>query len=352
MSSTGWWMIGAAMIVLRLGSLRRFWNLPHKHGRDRFFGMPLDAEALRQEASILRRRFRLWLLAPFALDAVAIAAIAAVGAPVYLVSEQAVAVVLTAIFYHCLVVHFAQRFKSLLPQQDAARPTEIGLSLEPRRLGDHTSWIVETAIAVILAAGVGTLVLSSRLVAEEGARTGLVRSIVWLGYVQMGLLLLKGVFVRWRMRLPSRRTEDYLRWRAAWLAYHLRVFDAVRLLGAGALLWVVGSVVFPAASPTLPLVGAGVATLVFVAYAVRERRRLATVEREVRPGELAAYFPTAPPAAGRYLAGGLLYFNAGNPAVLARGPAGIAINLGNRSTYLWIGYLAGLILLAAWPVLG
>jgi hypothetical protein len=86
----------------------------------------------------------------------------------------------------------------------------------------------------------------------------------------------------------------------------------------------------------------------FIIYSSRERRRLLAVEREVRPQELANEFPPAPVAEGRFLAGGLLYLNRDNPIILARSPQGIAINLANRSTYLWVIYLSGLLLLVMW----
>src|SRR5581483_6959477 len=58
----------------------------------------------------------------------------------------------------------------------------------------------------------------------------------WVLYWQVGFLLVKGVFVRWRMPRPANRTEDFRRWRTVWLNHHVRVIDAVRTLSAVALL--------------------------------------------------------------------------------------------------------------------
>jgi hypothetical protein len=63
-----------------------------------------------------------------------------------------------------------------------------------------------------------------------GPNAGLLKPAVFILYMQAGALMLKQVFVRWRMKLPLRRVDDYRRWREAWLSYHLRVFDAMRLL--------------------------------------------------------------------------------------------------------------------------
>ena len=53
-------------------------------------------------------------------------------------------------------------------------------------------------------------------------------------------------------------------------------------------------------------------------------------------------------AEGRYLAGGLLYFNRDNPWVLVpwHSVQGVALNLAHRTTHIAAAYLTGLIILA------
>ena len=63
----------------------------------------------------------------------------------------------------------------------------------------------------------------------------------------------------------------------------------------------------------------------------------------MRPFELAEELPPRPVAGGTFLAGGLLYFNRDNPGVLVRSAPGIAINLARPTAYLWLAYLAGLV---------
>ena len=191
-----------------------------------------------------------------------------------------------------------------------------------------------------------------------GPNAGLLKPVVFILYMQAGTLMLKQVFVRWRMKLPLRRVDDYRRWREAWLSYHLRVFDAMRLLLAFYLwailafksfrLWWGAEQMKP---PGLAMVLISIAVYLF--YCSRERRRLAVVEREIKPLELLKEYPpasTAPAPEGRFLAGGLFYLNRDNPVMVARSPQGLAINLANRGTYLWAAYLAGLVWLVVWQV--
>jgi hypothetical protein len=333
------WMLAAAMMGLRLVSVRRFWRLPVKQGANKFFTVDLGADVYRREGPGLLRRYRAWLFALFALDAIVIAALAVTGRIQYVMHEQVVMTLLGAIYYNFLAIHFAYKAKALQPSGAAPQPTAVLLSLQPRRLSDHTNWMIEAVIVVACGAGLAALAA----LVERGESEPFVRQIVWLLYAQAGLLLLKTVFVRWRMKLPVRRTDDFTRWRTAWLAYHLRVFDAVRLLAALGMLHPLAHLALGSSDGAL--IVWLTASAIFVVYAIRERRRLAVVEREVRPAELVNEFPSTPVAAGRFMAGGLLYFNPENPVMLARGPAGIALNLANGSTYVWCAYLVGFVLL-------
>jgi hypothetical protein len=195
-----------------------------------------------------------------------------------------------------------------------------------------------------------------RLPADLNA--GLLKPVVFILYMQAGVLMLKQVFVRWRMKLPMRRADDYRRWRESWLSYHLRIFDALRLLLAFTLWGILAFKSFRlwwGAEQVNPF-GVAIALIsivVYIFYCSRERRRLAVVQREIKPLEFLKEYPpasTAPAPEGRFLAGGLFYLNRDIPVMVARSPQGLAINLANRGTYLWAAYLAGLVWLVFWQV--
>jgi uncharacterized membrane protein len=177
---------------------------------------------------------------------------------------------------------------------------------------------------------------------------------VWVLYWQIGFLLIKGMFVHWRMPLPSNQTEEFRRWRMAWLRHNMRIFDAVRLLSALSLLalmsWMTYGHEWPGIVKITVLVVAFLGMLVYAVYVTREGRRLAATERELRPVEMVKEFPRWPVAEGRYLAGGLLYFNRDNPRVLVRSTDGIAVNLAHRNTFIGLAYFMGLIAVVIWMV--
>jgi hypothetical protein len=331
----------AAAACLRLMSLRKFWRLPKRQGETWFLTTEVGSDFYGGTGASLVRSYRAWLVAPLALDAVVVGLLVAAGRPEYAIYEQAGSFVVTSVFYHLVTIHFGQRVRTLAAPTVPAPPTVVHLSLEPRRLRDHTNWLLEAAIAAPNAVAIALLV---RPDGEAGAAA---LAAVWLLYLQAGLLLLKQLFVRARMKLPARRTEDYTRWRAAWLVYHLRVFDTLRLwLALSLLLLAVRSRLDDAGTfATLGIWLLGAAA--FTVYSLRERRRLAAVEREVEPATLAREFPPAPVADGRFLAGGLLFINRDNPSALVRSPAGVAVNLANASTYLWVAYLVGFMVLVA-----
>jgi hypothetical protein len=266
--------------------------------------------------------------------------------------------VVTLVVYNIMVAHFTYRAMAIVgPEED--RPATMQLSMEPRRLRDHTNRAVEAIIATVMLMVLALLARDYAWSARESwnraayhAFHGGVVITIWALYFQLGLVLLKGVFVRWRMPLPANRTEDFRRWRSAWLNYHLKIFDAVRMLGAMVLVTSVPLKIYwkEWTPPAIIITGSAwiLILVVYTVYVAREARRLAVVEREVKPIELVKEFPRRPVPEGRFLAGGLLYFSRDNPGVLVRSPQGIAINLAHPSAYVWPAYFIGLAALMIW----
>jgi hypothetical protein len=131
------------------------------------------------------------------------------------------------------------------------------------------------------------------------------------------------------------------------------VFDAMRLLFGIVMLYAAVTKTFgedmthPKTGLIL-LTGAGAAAVLMIAYCIRERRRLARVEGALRPVEMVKEFPPPRADSGRFMAGGLLYFNRENPVMIARGAQGIALNLAHPGIYVWVAYLSGLVVLTFW----
>jgi hypothetical protein len=353
-------LVSTAIVTfaIRLFLLRKLWPAPLKHGEGFFLSQRVKPGFYREAGAPLLRRYHISLLVPLLLDAPLALWLAATWRHTALVLEQVFAMALTVVLYNLMAVHFSYRAAAIAGELEE-RPATLQLSVAPRRLLDHTNFAVEAVIVAATLLSLGLLARIYALATAPGAshavahayRRGVLLT-AWVLYWQIGFLLLKGVFVRWRMPLPSNRTEDFRRWRAAWLSHNLKIFDAVRLqcglamLGATAWITYVGA--WPRPAQLIALGAAMLGLLVYFAYVLREGRRLAETARELKPIEMVKEFPRSSIAQGRYLAGGLLYFNRDNPGVIVRGVHGMAINLGHRSTYAWTAYFLGLVALMMW----
>ena len=354
-------MLGTAgfMFFFRLYLVRRCWSLPFKHGKGSFLAQPVPEDFYQGAGNILLRRYHASLFVPLAVDAPVIAWMLLAHRYAFLSLEQVVAYIVSLVVYNVMLVHFGIRAADIY-ERAADQPVKtLQLSMAPRRLRDHTRIAVELVIA-------GALILDAALLwrawqlahaagtthyAANAFRGGIVFAI-WVLYWQLGALLLKGVFVRWRMPLPVNRTEDFKRWRAAWLDSNLNTLDAVRVLTAVILPWVTAWIIYWAnwSTPTVIAVVSGSLLILgpYMAYLIRVQRRLQAAEKELKPAEMVKEFPRRPVPEGRFLAGGLLYFNRENPQLLVRSPQGVAINLTHPGTYVWTAYFAGLLVLITW----
>lgn len=351
-----WFVILPAIFIFasRLSILRRMWRLPLKNGEGFFLGQQVAPGFYSGAGQPLFGQYHRALFIPLTLDLPLALWFIATGSFVFLFFEQFLACLANVVMYNLMIVHYTVKAAPIAGIEDERPTTSLQLSMSPRRLRDHTNYAIETIIAatvLVSLAALGRLLFSTGHLSLGHAGRGGVIIMVWILYVQIGLMLLKVVFVRWRMPLPMRRTEEFKLWRSEWLKHHLRIFDSIRLLSALVLILTMISINFQKQSRVAMVVGiAGIAigVTVYWVYVAREGRRLAAVIRELKPVELVKEFPRRPVAEGRFLAGGLLYFNRDNPVVLVRSTQGIAINLAHPSTYLWAGYFAGLALLMAW----
>lgn len=354
-------MISLAVLLFasRLRMLQRLWQLPLKNGEGFFLAQQVPPDFYRAAGARLFHSYHASVLAALVLDAPLAIWLALANRYLALSIEQLLMLVISGVFYNFIAVYFSSRATALCGSPPETQVTSLQLSMAPRRLRDYTIPAVEGVIVVATLLALALLARSYMLslsypsnhFLRRAFRAGVLLNI-WVLYWQAGFLLLKGVFVRWRMPLPAKRTEDFRRWRTAWLRHSLRIFDAVRVLCAvsllGAMSWLLFGHQWPGYAKNVVLALAALGTLFYGVYVTRQRRRLAATERELRPVEMAKEFPRWPVAEGHYLAGGLLYFNPDNPRVLVRSAQGVALNLAHRTIHIGAVYFAGLIALAIW----
>ena len=335
------------------------WRLPLKNG-DRFFlSQQVETGFYRETGAPLLWRYRVSVLVPLVLDAPLVLWLVTTQKLSLVFVEQFLAIVVTIVLYNIMIAHFTARAGNIAKPEEA-RPANLQLSLSPRRLGDYTNLSSELAIGAAVLLALGLFARNYALARASNDAHWMAAAlrqggfIIWILYSQLGLVLLKIVFVRWRMPLPIKRTEDFRRWRAAWLRWHLALLDSVRLLWALGMAWGVFRMIYwdswSHATQAISVCAWVVPVLPSFIHISREGRRFKTVEREVKPVQLIKEFPRPPVPDGRFLAGGLLYFNSDNPAIVVRSPSGIAINAACSAPYIWIAYFIGMAVLTIWQL--
>src|SRR5262245_2172564 len=222
MSNTWLLLIAGLMFCSRLRLVLKLWRAPLKNGEEWFLAQRVGPNFYREAGAALLRRYRAALFIPLVMDAPLALWLGITGRYVGMVAEQLIALIMTAILYNILLVHFSYRASAIVGPGENRPATAVQLSMAPRRLRDHSNRWVELVIAMAILL---STVLLMRFYLRSGTATGLhtneffrsLNVLLFLLYLELGLLLLKVVFVRWRKPLPAKRTEDFLRWRAAWL---------------------------------------------------------------------------------------------------------------------------------------
>jgi hypothetical protein len=335
---------------LRMRSCIWIWKAPLAFGAGRFFALPVPDSS----AGPLLRRYRALIFVGYVPDLFcALAAFVWLGA-FGLILEQIVAGIVTRVYHQLLVIHTIRKAKWLAVQDSWQPVRSVALSLKVRRLRDHTRWSVELVLAVLTAIALAFLIYLQPW-QDDGPSRRQIRLYAFAAlmiYLQVGGVLIKHALMKWRMWLPGERTEDYLRWREAVLHYFLWWCDFLRI-GLAAMLVVVVFGTHLRETGRLQTflllalaAGAGLILLGSLGI-IRQQHRLGALWKELQPLE-AFMDPPRPIAPHEFFLGGLCYCNADNPAVLVPGPLVFAVNLANRRAYLYLAYIAGLVLLAFW----
>src|SRR5579862_3939999 len=232
------------LFAMRIRTLQRVWRLPLRNGEEFFLAQRVEPDFYRSAGAPLLRRYHVSALITSLLDAPLAAWLIATGRYADLAIEQLLVLVVSIVAYSFMVPHFSALASLLCVSQKEPPTTSLQLSMTPRRLRDYTIPGVEVIVvaATLLALGMVTRCYAHSLavnasVSDFGALRGGTLLAVWVLYWQLGLLLLKGAVIRRRMPLPVNRTEDFRRWRMAWLSHKLRGFDATRIFSALSLLF-------------------------------------------------------------------------------------------------------------------
>src|SRR5262249_27441950 len=147
--------LSALLFAARVLPIRRFWLLPLRNGENHFLAAAVEPGFYSGAGARLLRRYRIVLIVPLLIDAIILIALIASGKFAYIVGEQLLSFILTTIFFNLVVVNFSVKARFLSPASadGAEQPVKsVQLSLEPRRLRDHTNFWIEAIIGASLLA--------------------------------------------------------------------------------------------------------------------------------------------------------------------------------------------------------
>src|ERR1041385_7487385 len=128
--------IAAVMFLLRLNKVRTFWRLPSKKGPDHFLSIRVEPGFYEGAGRSVLRRFRRALLIAVVFDAPLIVWLAFIQRYDFLFVEQFVMMIIGAVVFNLIIVHFSYQAQSLAGINQESQPTTLQLSMSPRRLRD------------------------------------------------------------------------------------------------------------------------------------------------------------------------------------------------------------------------
>lgn len=325
------------IVAMRVISFRRRWDMPLLYGPRYFYRVHVSEGFYEGAGRKLLRLYRALLLWPF-LAELGIFAVLMFRRNYQGLTGLCLAAIIVLVMNQRLVITILSRAAKKFEEKELdSAPAAISFSLNPRRLGDYTNPIFE-----IILASVSTLTLV--FLAQTRAPMG--PPLVLL-YLQIGFLLIKKAIVDWRAAAPLENSEIYLEVRERRRRLLLFACDFYR--GAAGFV-MIKQAIFQVTSDewvrwTLQYTYLAV-TIACVCFAVSKTNTLYAMYRKLKPFRDRKRL-TAPDPHG-FVAGGLLYFDSDNPAILVRGPRSVTLNAANHRVLLAATYLLGLILLITW----
>jgi catechol 2,3-dioxygenase-like lactoylglutathione lyase family enzyme len=336
---TLFWGAYVVWVVLRVGSLARLLAVATLRGDQWFFDAPLGDPGTGAAAARLRDLYRRWLI----LTAVAIEVLALAGAVLYHQPSHLILVQLPLFVVWFVVRWFILRSFMVRARELVAPPREkVAYSLKPRYLRDYTDRTFEIVN--------GTFLLGALTVLAHSADRREWIAGALITYIAVGLFLWKAAALRHPVVLPPEKTDDYLQLADDAMRIELRMRDTLRAVMTGMLVMTAVSAAAPDSwRPWRPYVALGflmatAATAVALAVSAARQRQPLIARVKALQGPLVLRRGLHDPE--NLGLGGFVYWNADNPAVfVSGGPLRLAVNLLNKSTYLYAAYWIGLAIL-------
>jgi hypothetical protein len=316
-----YWAFYAFFLLIRIPANFKRCRIPLMRGPGYFFNTRVPADFFEGPGRDILRRYRMWIFAPLLFDAVALVAIYQWGRPIYTVYLALLDIVIVTLNHMAALKRAIREVKPY--EVEAVQTTSaVTFSLNTRRLRDYTNLKLELVIVLLNAGGFAAL----------GGGWGALAALLFLLYLQAGLLLLKCGLIAGRTPLPRENTEQYLQWREAYRRLLTGSCDAVRLMTAAAML-----LIWADLGRTELVAGLIVVLSVWLVWYGRGLRRFVQLYTSARPVRLPQSLEpvAATPPVVCYLPE--------TPLSFVRGARGWALNLANRRSQIGVAYLLVLV---------
>lgn len=373
------YIIGYMLLFLLNAQMLSSWLVnPIAHREEAFFGLRVKPEVLSGPGQRVLHQYRVWLVTTFiAFETINLCLPIYLHKLSYLLYLRSASNVLWPVCAIILFGVFQERVKVFGVVEQKEKVVGVALSLKTRRLRDYTNITFEVINASIFLAALlisiyGYAALPERLPTHASWR-GVIDGwapknfhtmfggLIWLVYIQIGLVLLKSALVHSPKALPLQQTEERLQYSEKFLRLATNWLDWARgvwlfsMLGGiyGVLIWLhdgpklMANVVHVSTLGIVINIASQVifwslVTLPTLHFIYRQYQ----LDREMKPVEWSRL--PRPIDEEHFSLGGLIYFNPDNPALLVKGPRVHTINLANQWVYLCVAYFIGVALLIAW----
>jgi hypothetical protein len=347
MSDTQAYLFFLVFLGAQAASMKKRWSIALLRGEGWFLGIAVPPGFHAGPGRALLRTFRLWLLAPYALEFVPIALILRFGRPADLM-KLAMAMVVVVVLNSIAATRTIQKRTRAYEVAGAVRPAaSVTLSLKPRRFSDYTRPGFEITLAILNLASLASLVWTYRTAEWEPTLPAVFARPLLLIYLQIGMLLAKRALVGWRTVVPRENAETYLEWREYSRRYWIGVCDTVRIIMAMPLAMVAIQLRIAAPWEDHPINRIGFAVsflmaLVWMFWYWRHRDRYLSRAAHVLPVRLPLSLegergPALP-----------VCYRPQHPVLLLKGDRGYSLNVASARAQVGLLYLAGLATLYLW----
>jgi hypothetical protein len=331
--------------LVRIRGCWRRGRQPLLRGAGWFFDIPVPSDFYAQAGGIILRRYWMRMLIPFAFD-IPLAVAIFVYHRLSLLNALIVGACVMIHLNHLCSVWLAKRRAQAFAIPSSEQPVVAVVALmTPRRLRDYTEPKVECALALGSLAGLAWLA-SSYIGAPEYKNLYLVFRIpLLLLYLQLGMLFVKLLIVKWRTPIPAINATRRIEARESTRRHYLLMCDWYRSTVLAVMLFWAARWSLPVSAlehmVTIWLIVSIIVGVVASVWIEIRRKQLVALSLQVLPVKVPDLLRESE------ITSWPVCYEPSAPMLMVRGARGLSLNLANSLSYVGVAYLLGLIAFVA-----